>query len=121
MSNDHGEFDEDLHGVKDHRHGWKLSSRKPRDPGDIRFFHGSGSVGEGARPQSRHARYRGVTQFHSTEETSEQGPGAKACGVGGGKGTDQGEHRAIATGPDTEPEFGRETVRSQVARIAGCT
>src|SRR5438270_10584827 len=27
----------DPHGVKDHRHGWKLSSRKPRDPGDIRF------------------------------------------------------------------------------------
>jgi hypothetical protein len=24
---------------------------------------------------------------------------------GGGKGTDQGEHRAIATGPDTEPEL----------------
>ena len=47
--------------------------------------------------------------------------GAKACGVGGGKGTDQGEHRAIATGPDTEPGSGRETVGSQVARIAGCT
>ena len=41
--------------------------------------------------------------------------------VGGGKGTDQGEHRAIATGPDTEPELGRDTVRSQVAWIAGCT
>ena len=43
------------------------------------------------------------------------------CGVGGGKGTDQGEHRAIATGPDTEPERGRDTVRNQVARVAGCT
>ena len=73
------------------------------------------------RPQVRHGRYRGVTQFHSTEEAGEQGQGAKACGVGGGKGTDQGEHRAVATGPDTEPESGRETVRSQVARIAGCT
>ena len=69
-----------------------------REPGNIRFLDGSGSVGEGARPQYRHGRYREVTQFHSTEETSEQGPGAKACGVGGGKGTDQGEHRAIATG-----------------------
>ena len=46
---------------------------------------------------------------------------SKACGVGGGKGTDQGEHRAIATGPDTEPEIERATVGSQVARIAGCT
>src|SRR5438105_547344 len=85
MSNERrGESDVTLHGVKDHRHGWKVSSRKPRDPGDIRFFHGSGSVGEGARPQVRHGRWRGVTQFHSTEETSEQGPGAKACRVGGG-------------------------------------
>src|SRR5713226_7008250 len=58
------------------------------------FFHGSGSVGEGARPQYRHARYRGVTQFHSTKEAGEQRPCAKASGVGGGKGTDQGEHRA---------------------------
>jgi hypothetical protein len=90
-------------------------------PGDIRFFHGSGSVGEGARPQVRHGRYRGVTQFHSTEEAGEQGPGATACGVGGGKGTDQGEYLSIATGPDTEPEIGRETVRSQVTWIAGCT
>jgi hypothetical protein len=57
------------------------------------FFHGSGSVGEGARPQFRHARCRGVTQFHSTGETGEQGRRGAACGVGGGKGTDQGEHR----------------------------
>ncbi len=107
MSNDHGEID------------WL--PRKPRDPGDIRFFYGSGSVGEGARPQVRHGRYRGVTQFHSTEEASEQRPGARACGVGGGKGTDQGEHRAVATGPDTEPETERETDGSQVAQIVGCT
>jgi hypothetical protein len=43
------------------------------------------------------------------------------CGVGGGKGTDQGEHRAVATGPDTEPETERETDGSQVAQIVGCT
>ena len=121
MSNDQWRVRCEPHGVKDHRHGWKLFSRKPRDPGDIRFLHGSGSVGEGARPQVRHGRYRGVTQFHSTEEAGEQGQGATACGVGGGKGTDQGEHRAVATGADTEPEGGRETVRSQVAWIAGCT
>ena len=46
---------------------------------------------------------------------------AKASGVGGGKGTDQGEHRAIATGPDTVPELTRDTVCSQFARIVGCT
>ena len=43
------------------------------------------------------------------------------CGVGGGKGTDEGEHRAVVTGADTGPETERETVGSQVARIAGCT
>lgn len=26
------------------------NSRKPRDPGEFRFFHGSGTVGEGAMP-----------------------------------------------------------------------
>ena len=31
------------------------------------------------------------------------------------------KHRANATGPDTEPDGGRETVGSQVAWIAGCT
>src|SRR5688572_30499907 len=53
------------------------------------FFHGTGSVGEGARPQFRHARRRGVTQFHSTGETGEQGRRGAACEVGGGKGSDQ--------------------------------
>ena len=121
MSNDRGEFDaaptesETTGTVGNFSHG----SRET--PVTSVFFHGSGTVGEGARPQSRHARHRGVRQFHSTKEAGEQRPCAKACGVGGGKGTDQGEHRAIATGPDTEPELGRETVRSQVARIAGCT
>jgi hypothetical protein len=122
MSNEsHGEFDktptesETTGTVGNFAHG----SRET--PATSVFFHGSGSVGEGARPQFRHGRYRGVTQFHSTGEAGEQGQGATACGVGGGKGTDQGEHRTIATGPDTEPESGRETVCSQVAWIVGCT
>ena len=55
------------------------------------------------------------------EKPANKGRRAAACGVGGGKGTDQGEHRAIATGPDTAPELGRDTVRTQVAWIAGCT
>ncbi len=45
-------------------------------------------------------------------------PAESAEGRGG---TDQGEHRAIATGPDSEPELGRDTVRTRVAWIAGCT
>ena len=72
-------------------------------------------------PQVRHARRRGVTQFHSTEETGEQERCATAGGVGGGKGIDRGEHFAIATGPDTAPDHGRETVRTQVAWIVRCT
>ena len=48
--------------------------------------------------------------------------GVKAAGgVGGGKGTDQREHFAIATGPDTVPERERETVRNQVAWVVRCT
>jgi len=120
MSNDQGEFD--------------AAPTESKTTGTVgNFLHGSRETPvisdssmeaerrEGARPQFRHARHRGVRQFHSTKEAGEQRPSAKACGVGGGKGTDQGEHRAIATGPDTEPELRRETVGSQVARIAGCT
>ena len=102
--------------------GWKLSSGSRETP-ETSGFSMEADRSEKARglKSDRHGRWRGVTQFHSTEETSEQGPGAKACGVGGGKGIDQGEHRAIATGPDTEPEIERETVGIQVARIVGCT
>lgn len=60
-----------------------------RDPGGIRFFHGSGSVGEGPRPQVQHGRRREVRQSSSTGEAGEQG--RAACGAGGGTGTDQGE------------------------------
>ena len=86
-------------------HGWKPFPRKPRAPRDIHVFHGRGSVGEGARPSSRHARRGGVRQFHSTAETGEQRQLPAVGGVGGGKGTDRGEHRAVATGPDSEPGF----------------
>jgi len=55
-------------------------------------------------PQVRHARRRGVRQFHSTEETGEQQQRAAARGVGGGKGTDQGERQAVPPGPDTAPD-----------------
>ena len=37
------------HGVTDPAHEWTLTSRKPGDPGNIRFF-GSGSVEEGEMP-----------------------------------------------------------------------
>ena len=112
MSNDHGEFDETPTESKTTGTVGNFPHGSRETPVDIRFFfHGSGSVGEGARPQYRYGRHRGVRQFHSTEEASEQGRGATARGVGGGKGTDQGERRAIATGPDTEPE-GRTGHRS---------
>ena len=65
-------------------------------------------------PQVRRARFRGVRQFHSTEEAGEQRRTADAGGVCGGKGADRGERRTVATGPDTEPA-------SRVARTAGRT
>ncbi len=116
MSNDHGESDITPTESRDHGHGWKLSSRKPGDPGNIRFAR-SGSVGEGAMPQVRHARFRGVRQFHSTEEAGEQRRLPPLGGVCGGKGADRGERRIRlwrTTGPDTAPG-------SRVAWTAGCT
>jgi hypothetical protein len=98
------------HGVADHGHGWKLSSRKPGDPGNIRLARG-GSVGEGAMPQVRRARFRGVRQLHSTKEAGEQRQRTQktgypaAGGVCGGKGADRGERQTVAPGPDTAPGF----------------
>jgi hypothetical protein len=93
MSNErHGESDETPTESKTTGTVGNFPHGSRETPETSVFFHGSGSVGEGARPQFRHARYRGVRQFHSTEEAGEQGRGATACGVGGGKGTDQGEH-----------------------------
>ena len=65
-------------------------------------------------PQVRRVRFRGVRQFHSTEEAGEQRWPDGIRGVGGGKGTDRGERRAVATGPDTVPE-------TRVAWTAGRT
>jgi hypothetical protein len=121
MSNDHGEFDK--------------ACTESKTTGTVgNFPHGSretpvtsGSLMEADRSE----KARGYkSDMHVTGESHSsivpkrpvnKGRGATACGVGGGKGTDQGEHRAVATGPDSEPEDGRETVRSQVAWIAGCT
>jgi len=75
---------------------------------------GSGSVGEGARPQVRPARRRGVRQLHRTAEAGEHRQRSAVGGVGGGKGADQGARRAVATGPDTAPGL-------QVARTVGRT
>src|SRR5712692_10026352 len=83
-------------------------------PGTSVFIHGSGSVGEGARPQFRHVRFRGVRQLHSTAEAGEQRQRSAVGGVCGGKGVDQGERRAVATGPDTAPGL-------QVVRTVGRT
>src|SRR5215470_9572655 len=121
MSNDHGEFDEAC-----------TESKTTGTAGN--FAHGSRetpATSVSCKEADRSEKARGhksdmdvIGESHSSivpKKPAKQRRRAAACGVGGGKGTDQGEHRAIATGPDTEPENGRETVRSQVARIAGCT
>ena len=36
-----------------------------------------------------------------------------------GRGTDQGEHRGIATGSDTVPKLGRDTVRARSRGLLG--
>ena len=64
-----------------------------------------GSVGEGVMPYVRRVRFWGVRQLHSTEEAGEQRQRLTVGGVCGGKGADQGERHAVATGPDTVPGF----------------
>ena len=91
-----------LHGVQDHMHGRKQSSRKLGDPRDIQLF-GVGSVGEGEMPQCRRARLWEVRQSRSTEEMDEQCWKANGSGVHGGKGTDRRERQTVVNGPDSEP------------------
>ena len=84
-------------------------------PCNIRFFDGSGRSEKARGHNPRHARYREVTQFHSTEETSEQR--LRVCqgrGVRGGKELDQGEPPQSLLAPDTEPGTG-------VTGIVACT
>jgi hypothetical protein len=121
MLNDHGEFDVT-----------PTESKTTCTVGN--FAHGSRetpAISVSAMEADRLEKARGhksdmqVTgESHSSivpKKPANNGRVPRACGVGGGKGTDQGKRRAIATGPDTEPEGGWETIRSQVARIAGCT
>jgi hypothetical protein len=93
MSNDHGEFDK---ACTESRPQARLETllteaERPRQHPFLAWERIGRRRREATSPTWT---LPGVTQFHSTEETSEQGPGARACGVGGGKGTDQGEHRA---------------------------
>ena len=87
-----------------------------------RFFYGSAIGRRRREATSPDMHVIGESDsFIVPKKPANKGGVPQACGVGGGKETDQGEHRAIATGPDTEPEIERETVCSQVARIVGCT
>ena len=121
MSNDHGEFDK--------------ACTESKATGTVgNFPHGSRetpatSVSWMEADRSEKARGHksdmDVTgKSHSSivpKRPANKGRVPRPAESGAGKGTDQGEHRAVATGPDTEPEGGRETVRSQVAWVAGCT
>ena len=57
--------------------------------------------GQRLRPYGPCVRLRGVGQWHSTYETSEQ-PRAIVGGGWGGKAADQGEHSPVQHAPDTE-------------------
>ena len=89
-----------------------------RDPANIRFFMGA-DRSEKARGHKSDMHVIGESDSFIVQRSQRTRAGCQAGGVGGGKETDQGEHRAVATGPDTEPEIERKIVGSQVARIAG--
>jgi hypothetical protein len=95
MSNDHGEFD-----------GTPTKSKTTGTVGN--FAHGS-----------RETPATSVSSMGA--DRSEKARGHNADTHVTGESHSSIVHLSIATGPDTEPEIGRETVRSQVARIAGCT
>src|ERR1039458_10363002 len=74
-----------------------------REPGDLQhaFACRGRPVREGHKPQCGHVRGGEVTLRHSTSEPAEQR--SKCSGGGwGGKGADEGEHRAAKHAPDTE-------------------
>src|SRR5690242_5764170 len=77
------------------RTGTERSPVRPRQPGD-------GPRGEGRGVLVHDERTGEVRLAHSTEEAGEQG-GTVRCGVGGGKGQDQGEGGAAKHSPDSEP------------------
>ena len=62
-----------------------------------------GTVGEGVKPQVRHARHRGVGRSRSTCEAGEQSRNSGG-GVRGGKGIDQGKRYSEDLLPDSVPE-----------------
>src|SRR5262249_42710642 len=83
---------------------WKLSARETGDPSGTHRARLDGSVGRGQRPYLRRARLGEVGRPRSTREAAEQRRARVACGGGGGKAVDQGEHDGGGRVPDSEPD-----------------
>src|ERR1700683_4026835 len=81
-------------------HAEKQQAREPGDLWSASARKGARPVCEGAKPQGRHARSRGVGPRHSIDEPDEQRR-AIFGGAWGEKGAGQGEHRFIQHSPDT--------------------
>lgn len=119
MTNDHGEFGVD-----------PTESKTTGTVGN--FSHGSretpeASVAPMAADRSEKARGHKSDVYAAGESHRPIVP-KKPANKGGvpppaesveGRGTDQGEHRAIATGPDSEPDRGRVTVRARSRGLFG--
>ena len=87
--------------VKEPAHAEKQHAREPGDLQNISDQPGTRPVREGEKLCGGRARSGGVGLRCSTDEPAEQ-RGAILYGGWGGKGADQGEHRAIQHEPDTE-------------------
>ena len=94
--------------VADPAHAKRLHAREPADLRTVCSREGSRPAREGELPHDWRERGGGVGPRRSTNEPTEQGRGIDpACGGWGGKGADQGEHRA---GPHA-PDIGRGKAR----------
>ena len=90
--------------VEDPAHAWKLSARETGDPSGTHRASLDGSAGKGQGPYLWRARLGEVGRPRSTGEAAEQRRARVACGGGGGKAVDQGEHDGGARVPDSEPD-----------------
>src|SRR5215470_14854396 len=82
MSNDHGEFDEACTESKTTSTVGNFAHGSRETPATSVSCKEADRSEKGARPQVRHGRYRGVTQFHSTEEAGEQMSGNERSNTG---------------------------------------
>ena len=73
MSNDEGEFDETPTESKTTGTVGNFPHGSRETPETSVFFHGSGSVGEGARPQDRHGRHGESDSFIVPKKPANKG------------------------------------------------